>query len=151
MIKCMNLISIRLNDELFRFVNPDCWKLLYMFISSPKWIVWNVDNLLLDVNMGDKLANYSQHALKEGRFLKCRLGQRCPSGKWCLANRQTVDPQRVPGLKQWFILSHVASLSTAKQGDNALGSILPSVRPPVCVFVHLCALSCLNRLTYGEW
>ena len=39
-------------------------------------------------------------------------------------------------------------LSTAKQGDNALGS----VRPCVCLFVCLCVclseLSCLNHLTY---
>ncbi len=29
-----------------------------------------------------------------------------------------------------------------------VASVRPSVRPFVCPFVRLCALSCLNRLTY---
>ena len=38
-------------------------------------------------------------------------------------------------------------VAVAKQGDNALGSVRPSVRLWICVCVCLSELSCLNRLT----
>ena len=44
---------------------------------------------------------------------------------------------RVKNLVHLFVIDRIA---LKKQGDNALGSI----RPFVCVFVCLCALSCLT-------
>ena len=43
---------------------------------------------------------------------------------------------------------NIVLLSTAKQGDNALGSVRLFVCLFVCVSVCLSDLSCLNRLTY---
>ncbi len=41
-----------------------------------------------------------------------------------------------------------SSLSTAKQGDNRIGSVRLSVRLSIRLSVRLFTLSCLNRLTF---
>ncbi len=52
--------------------------------------------------------------------------------------------------RTYFAFSLLSTwLSTMKQGDNALGSICPSVRPSVCVCLWICLseLPCLNCWT----
>ena len=45
---------------------------------------------------------------------------------------------------KWYSISTLLFYRPRSEGDNVLRSVRPSVR----LFVRLCALSCLNRLTY---
>ena len=93
--------------------------------------------------------------LKERRFSEDTRKKR---EEWRTGRRKTLWNKQIIGeqlpimnfkyvspLITIFIIDRVA---LAKQGDNGIGSVRPSVRLFAYLFVCLCALSRLNRLTY---